>query len=385
MSSADEVVRRQTAIDPDRFDAAPGAPTMLAVLTTGNGGPDKLAYREVRRPRPEEGEVLVQVLAAGVNNTEINTRVGWYSAAVAESTERDAETQGAEAAQREDGGWDAPTPFPFIQGTDCCGRVVEVGPGGDDGLIGRRVLVRPCMRPRGFASLQNVWMGSDFDGAFAQFVRVPAAEVFPVQSALSDAELGAIPCAYGTAENMLRRAGVREGQRVLVTGASGGVGSAAVQLARLRGAEITAVAGTDKAEQVLALGAGSVIDRDADLVGALGERSIDVVVDNVSGAGLDALLTTLRPGGRYVSSGAIAGPVVGFDKRTFYLRDLTLIGCTAWDEPVFPALIGHLERNELRPPIAATWPLERIADAQAAFLEKRHVGKYVLVPPAAEA
>ena len=86
MSSADEVIRRQTAIDPDRFDPAPGAPTMLAVVTTGNGGPDKLAYREVRRPRPEEGEVLVQVLAAGVNNTEINTRVGWYSAAVAEST-----------------------------------------------------------------------------------------------------------------------------------------------------------------------------------------------------------------------------------------------------------------------------------------------------------
>jgi len=104
MSSADEVIRRQTAIDPDRFDPAPGAPTMLAVVTTGNGGPDKLAYREVLRPRPEEGEVLVQVLAAGVNNTEINTRVGWYSASVAESTGRDAEAQGAEAVQREDGG-----------------------------------------------------------------------------------------------------------------------------------------------------------------------------------------------------------------------------------------------------------------------------------------
>ena len=385
MSSADEVIRRQTAIDPNRLDPEPGAPTMLAVVTTGNGGLDKLAYREVRRPRPEEGEVLVQVLAAGVNNTEINTRLGWYSAAVGESTEGDAQTQGTEAVQREDGGWDAPTPFPFIQGTDCCGRVAAVGPGGDGGVVGRRVLVRPCMRPRGFASLENVWMGSDFDGAFAQFVRVPAAEVFPLESALSDVELGATPCAYGTAENMLRRAGVREGQRVLVTGASGGVGSAAVQLARQRGAEVTAVAGADKAQQVLAFGASRVVDRDADLAGALGERSVDVVVDNVSGAGLDALLTTLRPGGRYVSSGAIAGPVVGFDKRTLYLRDLTLIGCTAWDEPVFPALIALLERGELRPPVAATWPLERIAEAQAAFLEKRHVGKYVLVPPAAEA
>jgi NADPH:quinone reductase-like Zn-dependent oxidoreductase len=298
-------------------------------------------------------------------------------------TSRDAATQEAGAVQRADGGWDAPTPFPFIQGTDCCGRVVEVGPGGDTGLRGRRVLVRPCMRPRGFSSLDNVWMGSDFDGAFAQYVRVPASEVFGVESALSDAELGAIPCAYGTAENMVRRAGVCAGQHVVVTGASGGVGSAAVQLARLRGAEVTAVAGAGKAEQVLALGAARVVDRGADMVDVLGERSVDAVVDNVSGPGLNDLLSTLRRGGSYVSSGAIAGPVVGFDKRTLYLRDLRIIGCTAWDEPVFPALIGHIEAGELHPVVATTYPLERIAEAQTEFLEKRHVGKYVLLPPPA--
>jgi NADPH:quinone reductase-like Zn-dependent oxidoreductase len=384
MGSVDEVIRRQTVLDPKRLDPAPGEPKMLAVVTTGNGGPDKLAYREVRRPRPRNGEVLVRVLAAGVNNTEINTRLGWYSAAVEEATGRDAEAQGTRAVQRADGGWDAPTPFPFIQGTDCCGRVADVGPGGDDDLLGRRVLVRPCMRPSGFSSLDNVWMGSDFDGAFAQYVCVPASEVFPVESALSDVELGAIPCAYGTAENMLRRAGVHSGQHVLVTGASGGVGSAAVQLARLRGAEVTAVAGAGKAEQVRELGAARVVDRDAAPADVVGEQSVDAVVDNVSGPGLDALLATLRRGGRYVSSGAIAGPVVSFDKRIVYLRDLSLIGCTAWDEPVFPALIAFLEEGGLRPPVAATWPLERIAEAQAAFLEKRHVGKYVLVPPAAE-
>ena len=128
---------------------------MLAVVTTGNGGLDKLEYREVRRPEPGDGEVLVRVLAAGVNNTEINTRVGWYSAAVDAATGRDAETQETAAVQRADGGWNAPTPFPFIQGTDCCGRVDEVGPGGDRSLLGRRVLVRPCMRPRGFASIEN--------------------------------------------------------------------------------------------------------------------------------------------------------------------------------------------------------------------------------------
>jgi NADPH:quinone reductase-like Zn-dependent oxidoreductase len=379
----DEVIRRQTTFDPGRFEPSPGEPTMLAVVTSGNGGLDKLEYREVRRPQPGAGEVLVRVLAAGVNNTEINTRVGWYSAAVDAGTRR-ALTQEAEAVQRADGGWDAPTPFPFIQGTDCCGRVESVGPGGDQSLLGRRVLVRPCMRPRGFESTENVWMGSDFDGAFAQFVKAPASEAFPVESALSDVELGAIPCAYGTAENMLQRAGVSAGQHVVVTGSSGGVGSAAVQLARLRGAEVTAVAGAGKAKQVLALGAARIVGRDDDIAAALGERSVDVVVDNVSGPGLNGLLATLRPGGAYASSGAIAGPKVSFDKRVFYLHDLRMIGCTAWDEPVFPALIARIEGGELRPRVAHTYALERIADAQSALLEKRHVGKLVLVPPAGQ-
>ena len=112
---------------------------------------------------------------------------------------------------------------------------MEVAPGGDESLIGRRVLVRPCMRPLGFGSMESIWMASDFDGAFAQFVKVPASEVFAVECDLSDVELGAIPCAYGTAENMLHRAGVTGAEHVVVTGASGGVGSAAVQLAKRRG------------------------------------------------------------------------------------------------------------------------------------------------------
>jgi NADPH:quinone reductase-like Zn-dependent oxidoreductase len=359
LAFADEVIRRRVGQDPRRFELRPGDEAMLAVVTTGNGGPDKLDYREVRRPRPDEGEVLVRVLAAGVNATDVNTRAGWY----------------------EDGGWSAPSPFPFIQGTDCCGRVAEVGPGCDEALLERRVLVRSCMRPRGFGSPETLWLGSDFDGAFAQYVRAPASEVFPVRSGLSDAELGVVPCSFATAENMLARAGARAGQHIVVTGASGGVGTAVVQLARLRGAEVTAVTSADKASQVLELGATRVLERGEDVAGALGEQSVDVVVDNVSGPGLDGLLAILRRGGTYVSSGAIAGAEVAFDKRTFYLRDLTLLGCTAWDEPVFPALIVRLERDELRPPVAATCPLERIAEAQAEFLEKRHVGSYVLVPP----
>jgi len=358
MTSVDEVIRRQAGRPAGRLALAHGGATMLAIVTRGNGGLEQLDYREVPRPRPDEGEVLVRVLAAGVNATDVNTRAGWYA----------------------EGGWSSPSPFPFIQGTDCCGLVTETGPGCDMELLGERVLVRPCMRPYGFQSPETVWLGSDFDGSFAQYVLAPASEVFPVRSSLSDGELAVVPCSFGTAENMLARAGVRPGQHVVVTGASGGVGSAAVQLARLHGAQVTAITSESKVARVRDLGAAHVVLRG--LTAALEEQSADVVVDNVSGPGLDRLLGVLRRGGVYVSSGAIAGPDVGFDKRTFYLRDLTLVGCTAWDEPVFPSLVNYLERDELRPPVAATFSLERIAEAQTEFLEQRHVGSYVLVPPA---
>jgi NADPH:quinone reductase-like Zn-dependent oxidoreductase len=355
---------------------------MWAVVTTGNGGYDRLEWRRVPVPEPGQGEVLIRVLAAGVNNTEINTRVGWYSDSVTTATTDAATSEEREAVQKADGGWDRPTPFPFIQGTDCCGRVIESGPDGAGAeLVGRRVLVRPCMRTNGFDSPEAIWMASDFDGAFAQFVKVPATEVFPVDCGWSDEELATIPCAYGTSENMLHRARVGPGDRVLVTGASGGVGSATVQLARRRGATVLAVAGRDKLGDVAALGADHVFARDDDLLALLGQESVDVVIDNVAGPGFPVLMKLLHRSGRYASSGAIAGPIVSLDMRDFYLKDLTLIGCTAWDEPVFPNLVSYVEKGEIRPVLAATYPLADIARAQMAFLEKRHVGKLVLIPP----
>lgn len=323
-----------------------------------NGGVDQLNFCDVALPELGAGEVLVKVLAAGVNNTEINTRIGWYSG----------------------GGWHIPTPFPFIQGTDCCGVVSQSADSTNAHLVGQRVLIRPCMRPHGFNNMLNMWMGSDFNGAFAQFVKVPASEVFPIRSTWTDAELGSIPCSYGSAENMVQRARVQAGDHVLVAGASGGVGSAVVQLAKLRGARVTAIAGDSKMQQVRALGADNVVGRDCNLVQELGEESVDVVIDNVGGAHFEAELLTLKRGGRYASSGAIGGPLVSLDLRTMYLKDLTLIGCTAWDEPVFPSLISYIETNALRPLVAKTFALSEIAAAQQEFLEKKHVGKFVLIP-----
>ncbi len=365
--------------DPARFHLHPGQATMRAVVTTGNGDYDRLDYRDVPVPEARAGEVLIRVLAAGVNNTEINTRLGWYSSSVTGGTDEFAASQRGDG-DLADGGWNERTPFPLIQGTDCCGEVVATGPGVDPARIGERVLVRACMRVRGFESLDNIWMASDFDGAFAQYLRVPASEVFRVDCSWSDAELATIPCAYGTAENMVHRAAVGDGDRVLVPGASGGVGSAVVQLAKRRGAEVIAIAGRSKIDAVRTLGV-EVIERGADLLAGLGEKSVDVIIDNVAGEGFGALLKLLRRGGRYASSGAIAGPMVMLDMRDFYLKDLNLIGCTAWDEPVFPNLVGYIERGEIRPLLAKTFALADIADAQREFLEKRHFGNFVLIPP----
>lgn len=353
--------------------------TMKAVLLKGHGGFEQLEYRcDVPVPMPAAGEVLVKVGGAAVNNTDINTRVGWYSKSVATATDV-AAVQTASAAT--DGGWAGnPFVFPRIQGTDVCGRIVAVGAGVAAQRVGERVLVDPVLRPAD-GSLDGVgYVGLERDGGFAEYVTVPAGNVFQVESALTDAELASFPCAYGTGENLLTRANVVAGESVLVTGASGGVGSAVVQLARLRGARVIAVTTRAKAGDVLALGAEQFIERNASPAEALGRESMDVVVDVVGGAAFTGLLDVLKRGGRYAVSGAIAGPMVPLDLRTLYLKDLSLLGCTVTTPAVFSRLVSLIQGGALRPVVRAVYPLADIAAAQADFLGKAQTGKIVLVP-----
>jgi len=358
--------------------------TMAAVYLTAHGGLDKLEYRtDAPVPRPESGEVLIQVAAAGVNNTDINTRTAWYSKAVGAATESGGEG-GFTQAEAADGGWDGPLQFPRIQGADVCGRIVAVGAGVARSRIGERVLVRSMMRGYSdFRAFECQTIGSECDGGFAQFTKAPAADTYAVDCDWSDAELASIPCAYSTAENLLHRASVGN-DTVLITGASGGVGSAAVQLARVRGAEVIAQAASPKFDEVRALGASRLVERGADLTAELGAESVDVVVDLVAGPGWPQLLEVLRKGGRYAVAGAIAGPLVELDVRTLYLKDLTLLGCTFQEDIVFENLIRCIERNAIRPLVARTYPLSDIAAAQSDFLAKKHTGKLVLIPPPVE-
>ena len=341
--------------------------TMHAVLLKAHGGYDQLEYREdIPVPQPQAGEVLIRVFAAGVNNTDINTRIGWYSKG--DATSADSTSWSGSAFH-----------FPRIQGADACGRIVAVGEGVLASRIGERVLVDPILRTGRFGSSTSPgYFGADCDGGFAQYTVVPAENACRVESTMTDVELASFPCSYLAAETMVHRAQVQKGDRVLVTGASGGVGSAAVQLAKRRGAEVVAVASLSKAQGLLELGASQVLDRGSLLLEALGKNSVDVVIDCVGGPQFPDYLELLQTGGRYAVAGAIGGPLVTLDLRTLYLKDLRLLGCTIDGPEVFRQLVGYMERGEIRPLVCGTWPLREIVTAQETFLQKTHLGKLVL-------
>lgn len=334
--------------------------TMSGVQLAGHGGPDMLVWRDdIPVPRPASGEVLVKVLAAGVNMTDINTRLGWYGG------------EGRAA------GWAGELAFPRIQGADLCGRIVALGQGVDGLPLGARVICPTNQHePTAANPIHFVSIGSEFDGAFAQYCLIKARHLHDVTaSPLSDIEIGAMPCAYGTAHNLLTRAAVAVGERVLVTGASGGVGLAAVQLALLRGAEVTAQCSLPKSAPLRAIGA-TILPRDA----APRAQGFDVVIDIVGGEGFQDRLDALRPGGRYATSGAVGGPMVKGDLRRIYLNDLTIHGATHQPREVFAGLVTIINTARIRPVVSRTYPLRDIALAQADLAAGRYPGKLVLVP-----
>lgn len=355
--------------------------TMRAIVTMGHGGPEMMVWHEDwPRPNPGPGEVLVKVGACGLNNTDVNTRAGWYSKAVTEAT-----TAGGHAKVDDtDPSWGgAPIAFPRIQGADVCGRIVAVGAGVGTSRIGERVITDNWLRDPDDPLNKNKtgYYGSEMDGGFAEYAVMPSVNALAVMSNLTDAELATFSCSYSTAEGMLTRAAVTKADTVLVPGASGGVGGALVQLAKRRGARVIAMASEPKHEAVAALGADRLLPRSPEnLRDALGAERITVVADVVGGPRWQDLIEVLERGGRYTCSGAIAGPIVSFDLRTFYLNDLTFTGSTVIDPEVMTALVRYIEDGSVRPALAATYPLKDLHAAQDAFVAKQHTGNIVVVP-----
>lgn len=352
------------------------ASVMRAAVTSGFGGPERLeVLDDVAVPEPAAGEVLVEVGACCCNNSDIWLREGSYG------REDDSQAQAGWLREVE------PPRFPLIQGADIVGRIVETGEGVEQGWLGRRVLVDTTLHdaastePYGIAGI----FGSERDGGFAEYATAPVTSLGVVEvDDLSDVEVAALGSAsFVTAIRMLKRARLVEGELVLIAGASGGVGSAAVQLGKLRGAQVIALSDPGKANTIRDLGADAVVaSRDLDLPNAVraacAGRNIDVAVDVVGGPLFSILLTLLRPLGRYVTVGAVGGPVVALDLRTLYLKHLELLGSTLGTVEDFHELIALINQRKIRPVVAQTFPLEDIHAAQTAFRNKQTAGNIVI-------
>ncbi len=354
--------------------ARPIPDTMKAVVLTGHGGMDKLEYRDCQVPKPGAGEVLLEVHACGMNNTDVWVREGAYG------TDED---PGAVASWRRG----KPTlEFPRIQGADTVGEIVAVGAGVDRGRIGERIIVDFSIYNTDGDSLADIdYIGHGRDGGYAEYCAVPAENAHRIDSAMSDAELATFCCAYLTGEHMLDRARVGAGERVLISGAAGGVGGGLIQLCRARGAIPYAITSSAKAAAVSRLGAEGLVLRDRDdwpqqLRELLGDAEIDVVADVVAGPLFRDLINLLRPEGRYTTAGAFAGPVVELDLRTIYLKHLEIHGSSQGTRAAFRRLLGYIESGKVRASLHATYRLSDFHRAQTDFIAKNYIGKLVVMP-----
>jgi NADPH:quinone reductase-like Zn-dependent oxidoreductase len=337
--------------------------TMSGAKFAGPGRAETLTWRDdLPLPRPGPGDVLVKVLAAGVNMTDLRSRRGWYGG--------EGRAAGWAAA------WAGEMAHPQTQRADLCGRIVALGAGVVGLALGARVICPTNRHERATATpIHFVSIGSEFDGALAQYCLVQARHLQDVTGpALTDIGTGAMPCANGTAHNLLARAAVAVGERVLVTGASGGVGLAAVHLALLRGAEVTAQCSLAKSALLRDMGA-TILSRDA----TPRAQGFDAVIDLLGGEGFQDRLDALRPGGRYAAAGAVGGPLVKGELRRIYLNDLTPQGAAHQPREVFAGLVTVISTARLRPVATKTHPVRDLATSDPAA--GRTPGKLVLVSP----
>jgi NADPH:quinone reductase-like Zn-dependent oxidoreductase len=344
---------------------------MRAAVITQHGGLDVIEVRDVAVPRPGPGHVLVRVSAAGCNNTDLWTREGAY---------------GSADGSNEKAGWLGPLDFPRIQGADVAGVVVAWGDADTANTVGARVLVDPAIYEDSGPDARPIdVLGSERDGGFAEYVVVPANRIHRVdESPLTDVELAALPVAYGTALGMLERGAVTGDHTVLVTGASGGVGLAVVQLANARGARVVAVCSGDKADGVRSAGAAVIVDRRRERVIAeaadAAPAGYDAVIDVIAGPMVGPGLGLLRAGGRWIVAGALNGWSVDLDVRRLYLANRALVGSTMHTPRIFDLLVDFARRGLVRPVIAATFHLDEVREAQRQLAQRQHVGKLVILP-----
>jgi len=359
--------------------------TMCAMVLTGHGGPDRLEWHDDWPvPRPGPGEVLVRITACAKNNTDRKVREGLYS------------DDGAVASFAMAG---ETLTFPRIQGADVVGHVVAVGPGVSPDRIGERGLLDFNIYPdqRDDLNLAPDYFGHGADGGYAEYGCFPSDQFHAIANpALSDAELATLGmCSWQTGYHMLTSANVSAGEHVLVTGASGGVGTALLQMCRVIGAIPHAIASAGKAEALRALGAESVIARETvtdwpvAIAQATGGVTIDAVMDLVGGEMTVPLIRTMcrdlhgrRTPPRLSIAGASAGNVTALPWTLIYLNQVQIFGVSHGTRAEARQLISWIRENRFRPVLSGIMPLSRLREAEQLFVERSRdfLGKLVIVP-----
>ncbi|WYX38101.1 zinc-binding dehydrogenase [Achromobacter xylosoxidans] len=334
---------------------------MKALLLSEHGGLDQLrVVTDKAIPAPTEGHVVIRVRASSFNYHDVFTVQGMPGIKV---------------------------PLPVVIGLDLAGEVSEVGPGVSGWKAGDRVLVNPLNRARGL-------MGEMLDGGMAEYCLVSQEQLIALPDAVSFDDAAALPVAYGTAHRMLiTHQTVRPGDRVLILGASGGVGTASVILAKLLGAEVIACAGTNaKAEALKALGADHVINyRETDFskwaIAQYGkpqrrtnEGGVDVVVNFTGGDTWVPSLKCLKRGGTLLVCGATAGHDPKEDLRYVWSFELNIKGSNSFYDDNLKALLDLVAEGRISPLIDRRLPLEQAADGLALIRDREVLGKVIVNP-----
>lgn len=361
--------------------------TMKAMVLTGHGDVDKLKYQDISTPEPKRGEVLVKVTATAKNNTDRKAREGLYP-----TKDKGDVTSFAMGGE--------PTlTFPRIQGADVVGHVVAVGEGVDASRIGERGLLdfNLYADDRRDINLTPDYYGHGADGGFAEYIAVPSDQFHHVPNPdLGDAELASMGmCSYQTGYHMMTSARVKAGDRVLVTGASGGVGTALIQLCKIVGAVPYALSKPDKAEALKTLGAEAVLDRsdmeqfEERVKAVTGGAPIDVVLDLAGGEMTDRFIDTMifdmnarNDYPRLSIAGASAGNVSEIMWTRIYLYQVQLFGVSHGTREEAEQLVDWIRGGQLKPVLHAAFKLSDLHDAERYFVNRGsgYLGKIVIVP-----
>ena len=362
--------------------------SMKAMVLKGHGRIDQLMYQDVPVPQPREGEVLVQVTATAKNNTDRKAREGLYP------------TKKGEMTSFQMGGKPTLT-FPRIQGADIVGRIVAVGTGVSEQRIGERGLLdfNIYADNRTDINLTPDYYGHGADGGYAEYVALPSDQFHHIPNPdLADAELASMGmCSYQTAYHMLTSANIQAGERVLVTGASGGVGTALIQLCRIIGAIPYALSQKDKADPLLELGAEAVLDRTdmdsfVDRVKAeTGGKPLDAVMDLVGGdmtdRFIDAMIFDMNVRSTYPRlsiAGASGGNISEILWTRIYLYQVQIFGVSHGTREEAEQLMRWIRSGDLKPVLHGAFRLSELHRAEEYFVNRgsNYLGKIVIVPDA---